>query len=225
MYGLANLAPQRRPRERLARHGAPALRDVELLALLLGHGTRGRDALTVAEHVLERLGSLGALLEADPAELARIVGVGPVSAARLTAAVELGKRTLRSSTEERPVIRCAADVHRLMRPTIAGLSKETFWALALNARHALLRELRVAEGTLLSVDVHPREVFRPLIRLGAAAAILVHNHPSGDPAPSGDDVALTLRLQEVGSLTGIPILDHVVVTLKGYASLAETGCF
>lgn len=221
MNVLAGMRRANRPRERLGRLGAQALGDAELLAVVLGHGTRAADALTTASVIVERLGSLSALLGADPAELSRLPGVGPATAARLAAAVELGTRALWQQTSPCPRLRCAQDVHRLMQPTIAGLPKEVFWALALDARHRLLRQLRIAEGSLLSVDVHPREVFRPLIRLGAAATILVHNHPSGDPQPSPDDLNLTRRLREVGLLTGIPVLDHVVVTLKDYVSLEE----
>jgi len=221
MNVLAGLRPTNRPRERLGRLGPQALGDAELLAVVLGHGTRTADALTVAAVLLERLGSLSALLGADPAELSRLPGIGPATAARLAAAVELGTRALWQQASPRPSLRCAQDVHRLLRPVIVGLHKEVFWALALDARHRLLRQLRIAEGSLLSVDVHPREVFRPLIRLGAAATILVHNHPSGDPQPSADDLELTRRLRAVGRLTGIPVLDHVVVTLADYASLEE----
>lgn len=215
------MRPSSRPRERLGRLGAEALADAELLALLLGHGTRHADALVTATAVMARLGSLSALLGADPAELSQLPGIGPATAARLTAAVELGKRALWHQPSPRPRLRCARDVHRLLRPVVAGLNKEVFWALALDARHRLLRQLRIAEGSLLSVDVHPREVFRPLIRLGAAAAILVHNHPSGDPQPSPDDLELTRRLQQVGQLTGIPVLDHVVITPADFQSLAD----
>jgi len=218
---LAGMRPANRPRERLVRLGAQALGDAELLAVVLGHGTRDADALTTASIVVERLGSLSALLGADPVELSRLPGVGPATAARLTAAVELGTRALWQQAGPSPQMRCAQDVHRLLRPAIVGLHKEVFWALALDARHRLLRQLRIAEGSLLSVDVHPREVFRPLIRLGAASTILAHNHPSGDPKPSDHDVNLTRRLREVGLLTGIPVLDHVVVTLADFASLEE----
>ncbi|MFH2009941.1 MAG: DNA repair protein RadC [bacterium] len=221
MSELAAMPKQWRPRERLDRHGAAALQDAELIAIVLGHGTRGRDALEVARSLLSTVGSLADLAEADPAELGVVMGVGPATAARLTAAIELGRRALAHEPGTPPLIRCAKDVHRLLRPSVAGLTKEVFWAIGLNARHVVRRELRIAEGSLANVDVHPREVFRPLIRMGAAATILAHNHPSGDPTPSGEDIALTMRLREVGELTGIPVLDHVVITVGDYASLAE----
>jgi len=218
---LTRMRPGNRPRERLCRLGAPALGDAELLAVVLGHGTRGADALATAATLVNHLGSLPALVGADPAELSLLPGIGPATAARLAAAVELGKRALWHQADPRPRLRCAQDVHRLLRHDIAGLHKEVFWALALDAQHRLLRQLRIAEGSLLSVDVHPREVFRPLIRLGAAATILAHNHPSGDPQPSRDDLELTRRLRSVGTLTGIPVLDHVVVTLTDFVSLTD----
>jgi DNA repair protein RadC len=121
------------------------------------------------------------------------------------------------------MVRSALDVYELMLPHIMGRQKETFWVLSLNVRHRLRRVHRVAEGSLAQVAVHPREVFRPLLRHGAAAAILVHNHPSGDPEPSQDDLALTRRLREVGHLTGIPVLDHIIVAQGCYVSLADQG--
>ncbi len=225
MSRLASMGALNRPRERLTRLGAHALGDAELLAVLLGHGTRSADALSTALSLMERLGSLSALLGADPAELGRLPGIGPANAARLAASVELGKRALWGHRTLRPRLESAKDVHLLLLPTIAGLQKEVFWALALDTRHRLLKQLRVAEGSLQSVEVHPREVFRPLIRLGAAVTILAHNHPSGDPRPSEDDLNLTRRLRQVGSLVGIAVLDHVVVTDSAFFSVCEHRSF
>ena len=220
MQHLEKTIPQRRPRERLRRYGAQALTEVELLALVLGHGTQGRDVLSVATSLLDQVGSVQGLLEADLSELGTVPGIGPVTAAKLAASLELAKRALVPEPELEPLIRGADDVHRLLRPRIVGLGKEVFWALALTVRHRVLRVLRIAEGCLSGVEVHPREVFRPLIRIGAGATILAHNHPSGDPAPSREDLNLTRRLREVGELTGIPVLDHVIVTPKAFVSLA-----
>lgn len=217
---VTRLAPAARPRERLYRLGPRLLSNQELIALVLGQGIRGQDALQVALALEQQFGSIAGLVNAEPEELAQVPGIGPAKAAQLSAALELGRRAL-SETEVRPRIGCASDVHRLMKPLIVGLTTEIFFVLVLGARHQLLKIIRIAEGGLTSVAVHPREVFRPLLRLGAAAAILVHNHPSNDPSPSNDDLAMTRRLKQVGALTGIPILDHVIVTTTAYTSLAE----
>jgi DNA repair protein RadC len=221
MLALSTLPTDLRPRERLRRHGPRALADWELIALVLGQGTRHHDVVRTAHALLERFGSLAELGLAEPEALADVAGVGPAQAGRLAAALELGARRVRPAPDEPAAIRTAADVYRRFRSTVLGLAQEVFWVVALTVRHRVIREVRVAEGSLSSVEVHPREVFRPLVRLGAAAALLVHNHPSGDPTPSVEDVALTRRLAQVGRVVGIPVIDHVVVCSGGHASLAE----
>ena len=221
MLALSTLPSDLRPRERLRRHGARALADWELVALVLGQGTRLHDVVRTARALLERFGSVGELALAEPEALARVPGVGPAQAGRLAAALELGARRGVPGPDEPPVIHTAADVYRRFRPVVLGLAQEVFWVVALSVRHRIVREVRVAQGSLSSVEVHPREVFRPLVRLGAAAALLVHNHPSGDPSPSAEDLALTRRLAQVGRVIGIPVLDHVVVCATGHASVAE----
>jgi DNA repair protein RadC len=223
MGRLRDLPRDQRPRERLFARGTDRLHDTELLALVLARGHRGRDVLALADELLTRLGSVGALASVEPGELARIPGVGPVRAAQLAAAAELGRRVLQAECGALPRVRTASDVHRLFVGRVAGRRRETFWVLALDARHRVEHSLRVAEGTLTSVEVHPREVFQPLIRRGAAATILVHNHPSGDPNPSAEDVSLTRRLVAVGDLVGIPVIDHVVVAGATFVSLSEKG--
>jgi DNA repair protein RadC len=221
MYALRQLPAASRPRERLDRMGPEGLADWELIALLLGEGSRGHDVVAVAWSVSERFGTLEALATAAPEELASIAGVGPAKAARLAAALELGRRLLRPDSSRRRRVRCADDVFRGFRGTVIGLTRENFWALALGSRHQVIRELHIAEGSPSSVEVHPREVFRPLVQAGASATLLVHNHPSGDPTPSVDDRTLTRRLVESGRLMGIPVLDHVIVTPHGFTSLSE----
>ena len=223
MGRLRNLAQEGRPRERLLALGPGALSDEELVALVLGQGTRDRDVLEVARGLLDGVGALATLCGLEASELAAHPGVGPAGGARLAAAVELGRRALRAGCGSAPLLASARDVYCLMLPHVAGRSQETFWALSLNARHRLRRVHRVADGGLSSIVVHPREVFSPLLRQGAAATILVHNHPSGDPEPSRDDLALTRRLVEVGELMGIPVLDHLIVAQGTYASLADEG--
>ncbi|MEZ4364994.1 MAG: DNA repair protein RadC [Kofleriaceae bacterium] len=210
-----------RPRERLWDRGPGQVLDHELVALVLGTGTRGRPATGVAATLLHDVGGLAALSRALPPELVRTAGVGAARAARLAAAFELGRRVLDRAAASPPTISSARDVHARVRARFAGLLQEVFVAVAVDARSGVLAELEIARGQLTGVEVHPREVFRPLIRLGAAAVVVVHNHPSGDPTPSPEDVLLTRRLREVGELVGIPVLDHLVVAGPRYQSLAE----
>lgn len=210
-----------RPRERLLRHGGDPLSCEDLIALILGTGARGRSAVEVARSLLSETGSLLELARAKPSELARVRGIGEARAARLVAAFQLGKRALADPWVARPVVRQPADVYRHLEPRLRGMTQEAFWVLALDARNGVMDEIEVARGSLTGVEVHPREVFRPLVRLAAAAGVVAHNHPSGDPEPSPDDIALTRRLRASGELLGIPILDHVVVGIDRFASIVE----
>jgi DNA repair protein RadC len=218
---IAAMEPETRPRERLAARGAEQLTDSELLAVVLGAGTRGASALDVAAAVLRGADGPTGLLRATPAELAGFVGIGPVRASLILAALELGRRAIAGRPERGQRVAGASEVWTYFRSRLAPLSVEEFWALGLDVRHRVQTEHCLAKGSLTGVEIHPRDVFRPLIRQAAAAVIFVHNHPSGDPAPSRADVELTARLREVGDLCGIPVLDHVVVGWEGYASLAE----
>ncbi len=193
----------------------------ELLAVLLGTGSRGRTALALAHDLVTRTGGLAGLSSADPDELTAVPGIGTARAARLSAAFQLGLRAADAQSPEPESIHGAEHVYRRLRGRLAELPQELFIALALDARNAVVAELEVARGTLTGVEVHPRELFRPLIRLAAAAVVVVHNHPSGDPTPSPEDIELTQRLAAVGQLVGIPVLDHVVIARRGYRSLAE----
>lgn len=206
------------PRERLWRGGVGRVLDHELVALVIGSGTRGRPAPLVGAALLAEVGGMAAAGRAHPGELAQVAGIGPARAAQLAAAFELGRRALVDGPA-RQHFACAADIAHHVRPQLVGLLQEVFWVIAIDARGAWQAELEIARGQLTGVEVHPREVFRPLIRLGAAAVIAVHNHPSGDPTPSAEDVLLTRRLREVGELVGIPLVDHVVVARAGYASV------
>ncbi len=213
--------PEERPRERLLEHGARRLAAEELVALLLGSGSAGRPATAVAREILARAGGLTGLASMSPSELRRAPGVGVARAARLVAALELGVRATGAKAKRDAVIRGPKDVFDRLGPRCAGLAQEVFTVLALDVRGAILEELEVARGCLTGVEVHPREVFRPLIRAAAASAVVAHNHPSGDATPSADDIALTRRLRAVGEVVGIPIVDHVVLGDDDYVSLAE----
>ena len=218
---IAALSPDARPRERLATVGPEQLTDAELVALVLGSGTRGAGVTDVAEGLLRACGGLAGLAVAATSELCRQGGVGPVRAGMLLAALELGRRAAAARPTRGQRLAGASDVWTYFRARLAPLSIEEFWGVALDARHRVQGELCLARGSLTGVEVHPRDVFRPLIRAAAAAVIFCHNHPSGDPTPSRQDIELTTRLREVGELVGIPVIDHVVVGFEGYASLAE----
>jgi DNA repair protein RadC len=194
--------------------------DHELIAILLGSGVREHPALTVAAELVRTAGGMVAVSRASPRELAQVVGVGAARAARIAAAFELGRRALEAE-QRRDVLAHAEDVFRCVGPRLAGLQQEVFLVLGLDIRNGVLDIVEVARGTVHGVEVHPREVFRPLVRMAAAGAVLVHNHPSGDPTPSPEDIALTRRLRAVGEVIGIPVVDHVVVGDRGFRSIAE----
>lgn len=215
-----------RPRERLRSVGARNLSGRELLALLVGSGSRHGSAFEVADRLLgEAAGSLRRLGSLDTTRLQNVGGVGAATAGRVLAALELGRRAAVENVEPEEPIRGPGDVFRLMGPRLRDLAQEEFHALLLNTRHRVLREVAVTRGILDASLIHPREVFRPAVVEGAAGVILVHNHPSGDPAPSAEDRAVTRQLSEAGRAVGIPVLDHVIVGDGGYTSLAQAGAF
>jgi DNA repair protein RadC len=204
--------------------GAHALSTRELLAILVGSGSERRSAVEVAAGVLHASdGSLRRLGTLSLPDIQKIPGIGPAVAARLLAALELGRRMARETAAERPRIQGPADVYELCAPSLRDLRQEEFRILLLNTQHAVLRELTITRGTLDASVVHPREVFRAAISESAAAVILVHNHPSGDPAPSREDRDVTDQLAAAGRLIGIPVLDHVVVGDGRYVSFVEMG--
>ena len=199
-----------------------ALEMRDLLALLLG-GQRDA-ALAAADRFCSRL-DLADLSRATPDHLRLLGGVSAPAAMRLCAAFALGRRAQAAPRRERPSLRSPAVVHELLAGEIAGLPQETFHALLLDGKHRLRRRERVSEGTLTSSLVHPREVFGSALRERAAALIVAHNHPSGDPEPSAEDLAVTRRLIQAGRLLGVPLLDHVVIAEGGYVSLRERISF
>jgi DNA repair protein RadC len=220
---MRSVAPHDRPREKLERAGAGVLGDNELLALVLGHGVPKTSALELANAVLTAVGGLHGLARATPDELARIPGIGPARAARLIAAVEAGRRTLLRGRRERVQINRALDAAQVLVPEFGSQPVEHFGLLLLDTKRRVLRTTLVSVGTLDASIVHPREVFRAAATGGAAALILFHNHPSGDPAPSADDVELTRRMMRAGELMGIAVLDHIIVAETRYHSLREQG--
>jgi len=188
--------------------------EVDLIATVIGGARASASAL------LSHAGGVAALSRAFPRELAQVDGVGRARAARLCAAFELGRRAAEARSRREAVV-CAADVSRHLAPRLAGVQQEVFFALGLDIRNGLIDIVEVARGSVHAVDVHPREVFRPLLRMAACGAVVAHNHPSGDTRPSPEDISLTQRLREVGLLVGIPIVDHVVIAGGDFCSIAE----
>lgn len=209
-----------RPRERLLRTGTVTLGDKELLALLIGTGVRERPAIQIAAEILRRTGGITGIARATARELSQIGGIGDAGAARISAAFELGRRVV-DLVHHRLSLERPDDVYRVLAPRFAGMTQELFLAVGVDIRNGMLEIAEVARGTIASVEVHPREVFRPLIRMAAAGAVLVHNHPSGDPTPSHEDVELTRRMRQVGRVLGIPIIDHVIVGDGQFCSICE----
>lgn len=228
---LRALPPSERPRERLFRLGPEALADAELLAILLGTGDGQVGVVELARRVLALCRDLGAgekeaglrfLAVANLEELGRVRGVGPAKAAQLKAAVELGRRIAREGLDRLP-IRGPDDCGRLFLEALRHLEQEHFDVLLLDARHRVISLEHVFVGGLDTTPVHPREVFRAAIRKGAASVVLGHNHPSGDPSPSQDDLDITRRLADAGRLLGIEVVDHIVVGDTGYVSFTARG--
>ena len=211
------------PRERLSRLGPRALSDSELVALLLRTGGGGRDVETVARDLLARSGGLAGVAREQSGALQGLSGMGPAKSASLVAACEMGRRIATRRLDPGARIHGPSDVHRHFFERLRDRPDERFYALLLDGRHRVMGEVLVSQGTLTASLVHPREVFREAIRRTAAALILVHNHPSGDPAPSSEDRRVTARLSQVGELVGIRVLDHVVVAERGYHSFQEAG--
>ncbi|MBA3395477.1 MAG: DNA repair protein RadC [Deltaproteobacteria bacterium] len=212
--------PGERPRERVWRRGTATVGDHELLSMILGSGVRDHPALAVASELVRSAGGVAGLSRASPRELAQITGVGTARATRVAAAFELGRRAI-EQVHHRETIGRPEDVYRVVAPRVAGLPQEVFLVIGVDIRNGLLDIVEVARGSVAGVEVHPREVFRPLIRMAAAGGVLVHNHPSGDPTPSHEDIELTRRLRDVGTLLGIPIIDHIVIGDRSFRSVGE----
>lgn len=213
-----------RPRERLGALGPGALTVSELIAILLGTGTAQADAEAVARELLALGdGSIRALAARPVGEFSRVPGVGPVKAARVAAALELGRRLAGEVRQAGRLVTSPADVQRWCGPALRDLAVEEFHVLTLDAQNRITRDLLITRGILNSSLVHPREVFRAAIAEAAASVIVVHNHPSGQPAPSADDRAVTTQLVEAGRVLDVPVYDHVIVGGDQYFSFAEAG--
>ena len=220
---MKGVAVHDRPREKLQRVGPSALGDNELLAVVLGHGRAHASALDLANAVLAGAGGLDRLARARFDELHAVPGIGAARAAQIVAAVELGRRTMTRAGRERVQITTPRVLADLLLPQYGSRAVEQFGVVLLDTKHRVIRTTVVTVGTLDASIVHPREIFREAATAGAAAIVLFHNHPSGDPEPSHDDVALTRRLVAAGVLMGIDVVDHVILADARYCSLREKG--
>jgi DNA repair protein RadC len=219
---VKQVAPHDRPREKLARAGVSALGDNELVALLVGSGIRGRSALAVAQEVLDRTGGVHGLLHVGLDELRRVGGVGAPRAARLLAAIELGRRAMVSG-KDRPQFLTPADLGDYLLALFGGFRVERFGVALLDSKNRLIRTVIVSVGSLDSSIADPREIFREAAIATAASVVLFHNHPSGDPNPSDDDVALTERLVQAGTVMGIEVADHIILGDGTWFSFRTAG--
>jgi len=211
------------PRERLSTVGPAALTAGELVALVWNHGGRVGSALELAHSVLAEAGGLAELARADVGELVRAPGIGPARAAQLVAAFELGRRSLAEQGSARWTIRSPADVASRMGPHLAPLEREELHVLLLNAKNAVVRQVLVYRGNVSAALVRVGELFRDAVRSHAAGIIVVHNHPSGDPEPSPDDIHVTAEAIAAGRLLDVAVLDHVIIAAGGYVSLRDRG--
>jgi DNA repair protein RadC len=212
-----------RPREKLLRAGAAALGDSELIALLLGSGTRARGALLVAQEVLVAADGAQGLARIGIDSLCRIRGVGPSRAARLLAAVELGRRTLFGDPGDRPQMLSPKMLAEYLLPRYSGSAVERFGVMLLDQKQRVIRSEILTVGTIEASMMHPREVFRVAMLASASSVVVFHNHPSGDPSPSAEDLFATKRLFQAGEVMGIPLLDHVILGATEFYSFKQAG--
>lgn len=222
---IRELPYNERPREKLIRQGTRALASRDLLALILGHGTTSLSALGLADQLLAAFDSLEGLADASVEELQTIQGVGEAKAARVCAAFEIGRRLVQRQHPQRNTVQCAADVADMFQNSMRDLDREEFHAVLLDTKHRVIGVHLISVGHLNGTLVHPREVFKKAIRRSSESIIVVHNHPSGDPTPSNEDIAVTRRLRSAGTLLGIELLDHIIVGGTRYVSLRQEGYF
>lgn len=220
-YRITDLDTSERPRERLATLGPQALSNAELLAILLRVGVRGENAVQVGRRLLQTFGGLSGLHRADYGEVCNQHGIGLAKAAQVKAAIELGRRLTLESPEERATIHSPADVAALVKFEMSALEQEHLRVLLLDTRNRVLDIVEVYRGSLNSSHVRVGELFRDAVRRNAAAIVVVHNHPSGDPTPSSDDIVVTRAIIEAGKLLDIEVLDHLIIGQGSWVSLKE----
>ncbi|MEO0107692.1 MAG: DNA repair protein RadC [candidate division WOR-3 bacterium] len=218
---MSDLPPSDRPRERLRRFGPKPLTNQEILAAIIGRGTRGKSVLHLAADLLREFGGLDGLAQASVEQLMRVDGIGLAKATQIKAVFEIAERLQNPEPElgKKFVVSHAQDVLSVVRPHVTDWKTEHFFVLMLDSRGRLMGCKEISHGSLDATVVHPREVFKVAINASAAGVIFVHNHPSGDPEPSDDDIALTRRLVSASQMIGIPVHDHIIVTHQGFTSL------
>ena len=222
---MKELSPNDRPREKLLVHGARALGDNELVALVLGSGCHQRGALVVANELLAARGGVHGLVQAGCDDLARVPGIGPARAAQIVAAVELGRRTLVHPPRARLQLQTPQQAAALLMPAFSGRAVEQFGIVLLDTRHRVLRTTVLTVGTLNTASIEPRDVFREATLGGAAALVVFHNHPSGDPTPSSADIQMTKTIVDIAKPLCISVHDHLIVGKDGHASLKRLRLF
>ncbi|MDF2657853.1 MAG: repair protein RadC [Paenibacillus sp.] len=222
-YTLRNVPQEERPRERMLQAGAQALSNAELLAILLRTGTINESAVSLAQRLLNEAGGLRQLVEMSTAQLTKLKGIGSAKALQIQAGIELGRRIARTVQPETVTIRSPQDVSLLLTEELRYLQKEHFVCLFLNTKNHVIGQETLSIGSLNASIVHPREVFLAAIKRSSASIICVHNHPSGDPTPSPEDIEITRRLVEAGAVIGIDVLDHVIIGDRSSISLKELG--
>ena len=222
-YKISRWPEKERPRERLLQQGAQHLTEAELLGILIGKGTRRKTAIDLARELLDRYESLENLFSRSPSELMKVKGIGSAKAATLSAAFQLVRRIQSKTSKSQPSFKRAKDVANLYLPLVKDLRKEVFRVLLLSRSNRLIKEVTISEGTLDASIVHPRDVFREALLESAAGVILLHNHPSGNPSPSDEDIRITKQLVEAGRVMGIKVFDHIILGGEDYRSLADEG--
>lgn len=220
---LRDLPHEERPRERMMHYGAESLSQAELLAILLRTGTRRESAIHIAQQMLGKIGGLRGLVDLSIEELTEINGIGPAKAIQLKAGIELGRRLANSRFTMPVIIRSPQDAAEILTEQLRYLQKEHFVCLFLNTKNHVIGQETLSMGSLNASIVHPREVFRAAIKCSSASIICAHNHPSGDPTPSPEDISLTSRLLKAGEIVGIEVLDHLIIGDNGFVSLKEKG--
>ena len=223
VYRITDIAQTDRPRERLRRLGAKGLSTPELIAILLRMGVRGENAIQVGQRLLGKYKNITGLHRAPFDELCNQHGIGEAKAAQLKAALELGARMARETPEERTTINSPADAAALISFEMTGLEEEHLHVFLLDTRNHVIDIVEVYKGSVSSSQVHVGEVFKPAVRRNASAIIVAHNHPSGDPTPSPDDVAVTRAIIQAGQLLNIDVLDHIVFGEGRWVSMKERG--
>ncbi len=225
-FTIHDLPVSERPRERLNKYGVEALSAQEILALILGRGISGESVTVTSQRLLSQFGNLKGIADATIEELATIKGIGPAKASQIKAAFELANRIeYAHSSDKKPVVKTPEDVVNLIQQKLKGKKKEYFLVLCLDTRGKLIKTSEVSVGSLDSSIVHPREVFKEALTASAASIIVAHNHPSGEPEPSEDDIKLTRRLADAGNILGIEVLDHVITGDNNFKSLKREGLF